>query len=123
VARCIVVPEHGGDPVWEVMIKLSDGGFAHIWQLLADEPEEVAYKGRPDIVAFRSESGMRSGWPRNNRGSRLMHASLPVGEWIAGPLVLCGQKPDGGVTDLPAEITISIIEQATLTIHTEKPDA
>jgi hypothetical protein len=117
--RVIVIPDHGGIEVYEVQLPRGDGGFGGLWQLMEGEPEEVAFPGRRDVIAFRREDGMRSDLPRNNRATRLLQTTLQVGEWIAGDLVLCGQDPaTEQIIDLPAEMTAD-----TITVVTTREEA
>lgn len=111
-ARCIVIPEDSRDAIYEVQLPMTDGGLAALWRLVDGEPDEVTLRRR-DVVVFRAESALRDLRSRNNRATRLMHQRLPAGEHIAGPLVICGQQPDTGLVDLPAEITVGFVETLT----------
>lgn len=112
--RAILIPDDGRDPIVEVKLAMTDGGFDALTRAVEGEPEDIDLRGRDnDTVAFRNEAGMRSGLPRNNRATRLLSLSLLQGEWVGGPLVLVGQNPDLGLADLPADITVAQVEDAT----------
>jgi hypothetical protein len=111
--RAIVIPEDSRDPILEVSISMVDGGLASLWDALEGEPEEIPVYQRRDVVAFVNEAGRRNELPRNLRATRLLDRSLPPGQYIAGLAVLCGQRRDLGLADLPAAVTVEQIIAAT----------
>lgn len=109
-ARAIVIPEDGRDPIVTVMINRQDGGLHHLQAIVDGMVEAVPMRNRSDITAFINEEGKLQNLGRNVRATRLMRHSLHVGDYIAGHLVLTGEASDGGLVDLPAEVTVAVIE-------------
>lgn len=107
--RAILIPEDSRDPIIEVHLSMLDGGLASLMRALDGEPEEVPVYQRRDVVAFVNEAGMRSELPRNLRATRLLSRSLPPGHYVAGAAVLCGQRADLGIADLPSGVTLIAI--------------
>jgi hypothetical protein len=107
--RCIVIPEDSRDAICEAYLSMSDGGLASLTLVVEGEPEEIPIYQRRDVVAFVNEAGMRSELPRNLRATRVLGRSLPPGHYVAGVLVLCGQRADMGIAELPSGVTIEAI--------------
>lgn len=110
----ILIHEDGIYPVDRVTIEMFDGGYASLTEHLEGEPDELGWPShRTDVVAFVREDAARTDQPRNNRATRLLQALLPVGGWVSGPALVCGQNDDGGLGELPADITVQLIASAT----------
>lgn len=111
--RCILIPDDGRFAIFETQIDAElDGGWSSLWERLDGEPEELLYPGRDDVVAFVAEGSEEAG-SLNNRATLLLRATLRPGGRVAGPLAVCGQNPDTGITDLPADVTVASIEAAS----------
>lgn len=110
-ARALLIPTDSRDSIAEVLIDLSDGGYAQLRAMLSDEPEELELAQSPGCVAFFSPRAADEG--RNNRATQLLSYALTAGDWLAGPVVLCGQQADTGLCSLPAELTLARVLEVT----------
>lgn len=105
LALAIVIPADSRDMLAGYSLDMSDGGNRSLWNILEGEPEELPL--RDDLVAFVNEAAARNLEPRNNRATWLLRSALPPGGYVAGLCVIAGQLPDGGLTTLPADVTIT----------------
>lgn len=108
-ARVIVIPADGRDKITEEPLPRPDGGLRGIEEICGgDNIETETLPGRGDVtVYFDTRHALR-----NNRATMLMRPALSPGAWIAGNLVLAGEAPDGGLVDLPEDVTVTLIEWA-----------
>jgi hypothetical protein len=104
--RAIVIPEDSRDPIYEVFLSMSDGGLKALTGLVEGIPEEIPVYQRRDVVAFVNDDG---DGPRNLRATRLLDRSLSPGRYVAGHLVLVGQRGDLGLASLPSGVTLDAI--------------
>jgi hypothetical protein len=109
----ILIPDHSHDPMIVVGIDRIDGGLTAITEHLEGEPEELDYPGRRDVIAFVREDGNRSNLPWNLRATRILRTTMHPGQHVQGPCVIAGQTPDGGIGELPIDVTV----HALMAVH------
>lgn len=103
--RAIVIPHDGRDAIYETLIPVPDGGLAALEESVEGESESVTRRGLPGVVAFFNEDADRTNRPLNVRATILMQEGLPVGGRLCGTVVLTGGGEEGGIFDLPSEVT------------------
>jgi hypothetical protein len=100
----IVVPADDRVAVYYHRIEVLDGGLAGLQALVGGYIEALPYPPRPGAWVCINEEGKIHGLPGNVRATHLLRRKLHIGDWIAGPAVICGGEVDGEMTDVPFSI-------------------
>lgn len=71
--------------------------------------EFLRFPGRNDVACFVNEDGKLIGLPENRRATEILSPLYP-GDFIAGPLVICGFDPESGENrELPADVLTDLM--------------
>lgn len=111
----VLIPDHSHDPIVVVGLDRLDGGWHAVCEHLEGEPEEYAYPGRRDVVAFVREDAARSDLPLNLRATRILRDALPAGRLVQGPCLIVGQEASDGlgrIVELPEDVTAEALMAA-----------
>lgn len=95
--QVLLIPVDETEPISRVSVDSDPPrSLAELQDLVEGDIEALPVPGSDRLTAYINENGKTLALPSNHRATRLIGPLLFAGDYIAGPLVVCGFDPDQG---------------------------